>query len=213
MKNKISSRVSVKFASCFAQDMTGQKGQVKVVERWNIKKQRLVADALIYELTGKKIRHLKTGRPFIDTSVDMSLSHKDDCVAVAIVPSPYKIGIDVEHLRTDLHAELFFGPAITSCELPFLKTFCKKNILSHSSGVAVFWSIKESFFKCLDYNFKPAKISVRSISKTGEIRFDFSDEIKILMKERGLEFFSAKILLKNEHIFSQTIMKRIQERF
>lgn len=178
-------------------------------DSWDIKKQRLVANSLAYALTGKKIRHSETGRPFIGKSADISLSHKDDFVAVATVPSPYRIGIDVEHLATDLNAELFLESAMTKREITFFKKFCKRNNLPYSSGVAVFWSVKESFFKCLDYDLKPAKISVLGISEKGKIRFGFSDEIKSLMKYKKLEFCSAETFFENGHIFSQTIMKTL----
>ncbi len=179
------------------------------MDAWNIKEQRLAANSLAYALTGKKIRHSETGRPFIGKSADISVSHKDDFVAVATVPSPYRIGIDVEHLATSLNAELFLRSAMTKRELPFFKKFCEINNFPYSSGVAVFWSAKESFFKCLDYDLKPAKISVLDISERGEIQFAFSDEIKKTMEHRNLKFCSAKTLFKNEHIFSQTIMKLI----
>lgn len=176
------------------------------MNRLDIKKQRALARSLVYKLTGRKIKHLKTGRPFVDRSMDISISHKNDLVGVGMVPSPYRIGIDIECFRVDLNSRLFIGSAITNKETVFLKKFCANNSFPLSSGIAIFWSIKESFFKCLDYDLRPGKISVLGISKLGKIRFGFSDEIEKIMKERGLRVHSAEAYLKGEYIFSQTVM-------
>lgn len=175
----------------------------------NIKKQKALARSLVYKLTGKKINHLKTGRPFVDRSIDISVSHKNDLVGVGIIPSPYRIGIDIEHFRVDLNTRLFIGSAITNKEAVFLKKFCASNNFPLSSGIAIFWSIKESFFKCLDYNLRPGKISILSISKLGKIRFRFSDEIRKVMEERGLRIHSAEASFKGEYVFSQTVMSKL----
>ncbi|MFH1393237.1 MAG: 4'-phosphopantetheinyl transferase superfamily protein [Patescibacteria group bacterium] len=176
------------------------------MDKLGIKKQRALARSLVYELTGKEIKHLKTGRPFIDRSMDISISHKNDLVGVGIVPSPYRIGIDIERVDTSLNAELFFGPVITQTEQAYFRTFCEDNNFSLASGVAIFWSIKEAFFKCLDYDLKPGKISVLGISKLGKIQFGFSDEIEKIMKENSLKIHSAIVSFKGEYAFSQTVM-------
>jgi len=177
--------------------------------RQDIKKQRKAAAALVYKLTGKKLKHLKTGRPFADKSIDISISHKDDIVAVASVPAPYRIGIDVENLKTRLNAGNFLGTVITKSEIRLLKQFCKRRRLARSSGIAVFWSIKESFFKCLDYNLKPGKISVLGIAKNGNARLGLTDEIGAIMKKRKLGLCLVKISLRGEYVFSQTVMSGI----
>lgn len=179
------------------------------MDKWNIKKQRAAARLLVYKLTGERMRHSKTGRPFVRKPIDVSVSHKDNFVNVAVVPAPYKIGIDIECLRARLNTEFFLGPVITNREFIFFKKFCESNDFSYSSGIAVFWSIKESFFKCLDYDLKPGKISVLDISKKGKIRFGFSDEIKTSMEEKKMKLCSTKTVVKNERIFSQTIMKHV----
>lgn len=175
---------------------------------WDIKKQRAIARSLLVELTGKNVRHLQTGRPVLSQSIDVSISHKNDLVCVGIVPKPYKIGIDVEHFNTDLNAELFFGSVITEAECSFFKTFCESNNFSLSSGVAIFWSIKESFFKCLDYDLKPGKIKILNISNNGEIGIAYSDEIRHLMNKRKLKLDSMKVVFNKGYIYSQTIMKK-----
>lgn len=173
-----------------------------------IEEQRAIARSLIYDLTGKKMRHSKTGRPFVKKPVDISVSHKNSVVCAAAIPMPYKIGVDVEYLKARLNAKLFLGPVITTYEFPFFKKFCKFNNFSRSSGIAIFWSIKESFLKCLDYDLKPGKINVLGISKKGKVRLDFSNEIKTSMEERKLKFCSTEIVFENKYIFSQTIMKK-----
>ena len=101
----------------------------------DIKKQRSLAHFLVSKLTGKKIKHSKTGRPIVDQSVDVSISHKNDLACAGVVPAPYRIGIDVEHIKNDINAELFLGSVITKTEVPFLKTFCENNNISISSGI------------------------------------------------------------------------------
>jgi len=172
-----------------------------------LKKQRLAARSLIFELTGKKLKHSKTGRPLLGKGIDLSVSHKDNLTRVKFVPAPYKIGIDIEKLDADISAELFLGPMITEKEIPFLNSFCRREGLSLASGVAAFWSVKESFFKCLDYDLKPGKIGILSILKSGAVRICFSEEIKNLMAKRRLDFFSSKMVFAGGYFYSETIMK------
>lgn len=172
----------------------------------DLKKQRELASSMIREMTGKKLRHSKTGRPFIGRSIDTSISHSGDSVGVAMVPSPYRIGIDLEQLNLKLNSRLFIGSVIGDKEAVFLKKFCADNDLVLSSGVAIFWSVKESFFKCLDYDLIPGKISILNISKSGRVRFGFSDEIKKVIEDRSLKIHSVTTSFKKGYIFSQTVM-------
>jgi len=177
------------------------------MNKLGIKKQKMLARSLVYKLTGKKIRHLKTGRPFVDRSMDISISHKNDLVGVGIVPSPYRIGIDVERVDAKLDAELFFGPVITQAEQSCFRAFCRANNLSLVSGVAIFWSIKEAFFKCLDYDLKPGKVSVIAITPNGRVRINCADEIRQLMAGRRLKICSVRTFFDNKYSYSQTTMK------
>jgi len=175
---------------------------------WDIKEQRAIARSLLVKLTGKNVKHLQTGRPVLSQSIDVSISHKNDLVCVGIVPKPYRLGIDVEHINVNFKAELFFGSVITKAESSFFKIFQESNNLSLSSGVAIFWSIKESFFKCLDYDLKPGKIEILNISNNGEIEIVYSDEIEHLMHKRKLKLCSMKVIFNQGYIYSQTIMKK-----
>jgi len=178
------------------------------MNKCTMEEQRAITDLLVYKLTGEKIQHSKTGRPFVGKPIDISVSHKDKYISAAYVTFPYKIGLDIENLKAPLNAKLFLGSIIKNHEILLLKKICKKNNFSHSSGVILFWSIKESFFKCLDYCLKPGKIDLLGISKKGIVKLSFSDEIKNLMKKRKLEFCSTRISFKNGYVFSQTIMKK-----
>lgn len=175
---------------------------------WDIKKQRVITDSLVYGLTGEKLKRSKTGRPFVKKTMDLSISHKENIVGIAIVPAPYKIGIDIESFGTRLNTKFFFGPVITNREFFFFKKFCENNNLSISSGIILFWSIKESFFKCLDYDLKPGKINILGISKNGGVRLSLSGEIRLLMQEKKLKLHSAKTVFENKNVFSQIIMKK-----
>ena len=175
------------------------------MNKWNIKEQRAAVNYLVYELTRKSLKHSKTGRPFVEKPIDISISHKNDIVGAAVVPNPYKVGIDIEYLKTHLNTRYFFGPVITNNETGFFKKFCKSNNFSYSSGIAIFWSIKESFFKCIDYGLKPAKISISEISKKGTVRFLFSDEIEVLLAKKNLKIHSINVDFKGNYVFSWTI--------
>jgi len=173
----------------------------------DMKEQSFIAHSLLTKLTGKTVKHSETGRPILDQSVDVSVSHKEGLICAGIVPKPYKLGIDIERIDADINAELFFGSVITKKESSFLKTFCSNNDLSLTSGVAIFWSIKESFFKCLDYDFKPGKINILNIFKNNKVEIGYSVEISRLMKKRKLKLCSIKTILGKKYIYSQSIMK------
>lgn len=178
-------------------------------ESENLRKQKSVAYSLLSELTGGKVRHSQTGRPFIDESVDVSISHKNDLVYVGAVPMPYKIGLDVEHIKNNINAELFLKSVVTKTEAIFLEKFCRKNKLSITAGISILWSIKEAFFKCLDYDLKPKRIVILDIDKNNKVKFSFSSEIKQLMHERGLKLCLARATFDEKHVFSQAIMKKV----
>lgn len=173
----------------------------------SLTEQRSIAHSLLFELTGKKIKHSKTGRPIIDKSVDVSISHKNDLVCVGIVPRPYRIGVDVEHIGSDVNGELFLKSVITKTEALFLKTFCEKKNISISAGIVMCWSVKEAFFKCLDFDLKPAKIGIADIDKNGKVKIDCSEEISQLMQKRDLELCFVKVRFDERYVYSQVMMK------
>ncbi len=173
-------------------------------------KQRAVARALVLKATGKNLRHFQTGRPMVDESVDVSISHKEDLVCVGLVPKPYRIGVDVERVDNSLNAEIFFGPVITRAEQAWFRTFCEDNNFSLTSGVAIFWSIKEAFFKCLDYDLKPGKVSILAIASNGRVKIDRVDEIRQLMAARRLKLCSVRTFFDQKHSYAQAIMKESQ---
>ena len=174
----------------------------------NLEGQRAIARSILVQATGKNLEHSHTGRPIVDNSMDVSISHREDMVCVGIVPKPYRIGIDVESIDVELNPELFFGPVITKAEQTCLKTFCENNNLSLASGVAIFWSIKEAFFKCLDYDLKPGKVNIISIARDGRAIINCEDEIKQFMVDRRLKFHSAKTSFFDKKLsFNKVIMK------
>lgn len=172
---------------------------------WDIEKQRSIADFLVYILSGEELKHSETGRPIINDFTDVSISHKPHYIVVATIQSPYKIGIDIEYLLTDIQTVFFIGPVIKKNEQFVLDCFCRENNLSYSSGVIAFWSLKESFFKCLDTDLKPAQIFVSRIYNE-KVFFSFSNSIKECMKERKIQFEYATIEIRGEYVLTQTIM-------
>ncbi|MBU1179219.1 4'-phosphopantetheinyl transferase superfamily protein [Patescibacteria group bacterium] len=172
----------------------------------NYTEQRAVADLLLVGLTGGPVGRSKTGRPTAGRMFDVSVSHKNSAVSVGVAPNPFRIGIDIEELGTNINAELFFGSAITSTEQSFFKNFCREKNLSFSAGVAVFWSIKESFFKCLDGDLRPGKIYISGIFANNAVKVNCSGEIQRLMREKGLKLCFVKTSFGDKYVFSQTIM-------
>ncbi len=172
----------------------------------SMREQSILASSLLHELTGKIVRHSPSGRPIIDESVDVSISHKEDIFCVGIVSNHHRIGIDLEHLFININTELFIGTVITRAEDAYLRSYCDTNGLALSSGIAIFWSIKEAFFKCLDYDFKPGNISVLKIYKNKRVLIGVSEEIRLLMKKRGLTLSFVKVDHKEHYVFSQVIM-------
>jgi len=98
---------------------------------------------------------------------------------------------------------------MTREEVVFLKKFLFKNKLSLESGVAIFWSIKEAFFKCLDYDLKPAKVNIINILKNGEVRLTYAEEIEKIMEEKKIKIHRAKFEIKNDYVYSEVIMNSI----
>ncbi|MDD2753093.1 MAG: 4'-phosphopantetheinyl transferase superfamily protein [Candidatus Portnoybacteria bacterium] len=172
--------------------------------------QRAMARALILRATGKKLAHSQTGRPLAGKAMDVSISHMNDLVCVGLVPKPYRIGVDIERIDVEFDAALFFGPVITRVERVFFRAFCESNNLSLPSGVAVFWSVKEAFFKCLDYDLKPGKIKIAAIAGNGEVKIDCTDEIKDLMAERRLRMCSIKTFFDRKRNYARAIMEEIR---
>lgn len=174
-------------------------------------KQREAVASLVYEFTGRKLKHSKTGRPFVGKFVDISVSHKDDVVAVAAVSAPYRTGIDVENIKSRINTKRFLRMVITEKELPVFNRFRENRRLANNSAAVVFWSVKESFFKCLDCDLKVRKINILNISKKGVVRFGFSDEIADLMKKNGLEMRLSRVDFKNNYVFSRVIMEHVRQ--
>jgi len=180
----------------------------KIKEKTSSKeKQSAMAQVLVLQATGERLKHSQTGRPVVNQSMDVSISHKDNLVCVGVVPRPYRIGIDVERVDANLNAELFLGPVINKAEQNCFGIFCEENNLSSASGIAIFWSIKEAFFKCLDYDLKPGKVSIMSIASDGRVIIDYADEIKQLMTRRCLKICSVKASFDQKYSYTQAIMK------
>lgn len=174
--------------------------------KWSIKKQRFIASDLVYQVTQKKLEHRSTGRPCVNAPVDISLSHKDTYVVVACIDEPFHIGIDIEKLDVDLNTKCFLRSSIRDDEQFFFQQFCEARNISDTVGLIIFWSLKESFFKCIDYALKSIQLSIVNISNDGDVSFDYSEEVRFFLETQSLFFHSAYCSLQGEWVFSQTIM-------
>lgn len=172
----------------------------------NIKDQRKFISSIVRCCTGKKLKKLKSGRPFIDKKVDISISHKNNLFFIGIVHSPYRVGVDVELIQPEICISNFINKIISKKELLILKNYCKKKRISDKTGFAIFWSLKESFFKCLDYDLVPLHINIVDISEKKEVTFRMSYSIKTKMKERHLIIIKSSFFIKKEYVFSKVVM-------
>jgi len=201
MKKIFSSQKNIYPIVCIAQPIV-----MNSKKKWNLDKQRLIARRLAKDVLGEKIRHSKTGRPIVDdNNIDISLSHREDRVVLGIIEHPYRIGVDIEYLLGNIQTDLFLGTVIHEKEQKILDQFCKIHSISFSSGIIVFWSLKESFFKCIDYDLKPAQIYVDSI-ENDQVFFSFSKSIKRYMNQQRIQFEYATIEMLGEYILTQTII-------
>lgn len=166
-----------------------------------------LAKKAMYDLLGVELKHLESGRPFFSELFDVSVSHKDVLTEIKIVPASLRIGIDIENLAADINARSFLGPVITESEIYFMDKLRAENNFSLESAVAVFWSIKESFFKCLDYDLKPGKIMITDLSEDGEVALFIQKEIAAVMNARRLQLRLVNFKIKKGYVYAETMME------
>lgn len=140
---------------------------------------------------------------------DISFSHKPDRVFVGISQQPYRIGVDLEKFDVNLNTKAFMKYAFSEIENIVLKSYCDGNSFSLVQGVVLFWSIKESFFKCLDYQFLPKAISIVNITNKGGVNIKYHNKIKMALKRKKLGVKDSIVKFDNEYIYSVTIMEKI----
>ena len=167
---------------------------------------KLSQDAF-FEIFGQELFHSDSGRPFFSDSFDVSVSHKDSITEMKIVLGPFRIGIDVESLTPGIAAEKFIGSVIGKKEIAYLKKYQKEKKLSLEAAVAIFWSLKEAFFKCLDCDLVPGKISVLKIGKRGKVDLELSQDVVVFMKKRKIELCSVTLEIEEGYAYAEVIME------
>ncbi|MAE42749.1 hypothetical protein CMO93_03185 [Candidatus Woesearchaeota archaeon] len=177
-------------------------------------KQKIYSYYTAKKLLGKKtknssISYSKTGRPiFTNEKYDLSISHKHDRVYVGIVDEDYRIGVDIEHCNAKLNESRFIKYFLTDEECIAIENFCAKNEISVSRALVIFLSIKESFFKCVDCDFKPKSLSIVNILKQGSVKIKCSKNLKNIMEKRKLKIHYIKVKYDKKYVHSITIMKK-----
>tara|TARA_Y100000310_G_C20536298_1_gene741022 strand:+ start:280 stop:918 length:639 start_codon:yes stop_codon:yes gene_type:complete len=154
------------------------------------------------------IDYRKSGRPYIkNRNLDISISHKSEKVFVGIVKSPYKIGVDLEKFDVIKNIEIFQKYFLCDKEKDYIKNYCKENRLSLSEALIIFWSIKESFFKCIDYYFIPKLIKIRRIDGKN-VDVICSEKIIKKMERKKLYTKEIKVKYDKNFVYVRTLMGR-----
>jgi phosphopantetheinyl transferase len=106
------------------------------------------------------IDHDSEGRPrFNHLPWDLSISNKDDFVAVAIARKPARIGIDLESFDSIQDLDLFKKNILTPSEaLDFAHTMAARE-MSERQFVTTLWSLKESLTKAVSRTLSPLEMS------------------------------------------------------
>ncbi len=154
------------------------------------------------------VEYLQNGKPYIkNKDIDISISHKEDIVYVGIAQNPYRVGVDIEPLNQTIDINILKNHYLNTEEINLLKIYSFKYNLSIESVFIIFWSIKESFFKCLGYDIKPKEICIKDISDDGKVILSFSQRINELMKILNLEF--VEIDYNKKYVYARTLMKKV----
>lgn len=153
----------------------------------------------------------KYGKPFMDLfDIYFNISHSKNIIIMA-VSSLFEIGIDIEYLDKD------FFDSIQSNELDYIFTSSERSQLYSSSINSIkkffdFWTIKESYLKCLGVGLVDNlyKVEVNSTYKTVklldfprlaylplEINSNFSSHITISKATKPkINYYDANLILK-----------------
>ncbi len=183
------------------------------IENMNYSHQRAAANSLFNKIVqdddNSSITHTETGRPIINKmNVDISLSHKEDIVYVGLVEKPFRIGLDVEWIKSETKNKLIYDYVISKGEEKSIKKFIDENNYSKEEITRIIWSIKEAFFKCIDYKFLPRKITIKDINLNNvDIKPDAL--ISRIISKQNLNFHEIKFIITKEYVFSYCIMKEL----
>ncbi len=177
---------------------------------------------IVDRVLSKKLSYLDSGRPFLSSDQDISISHKHGYFYVSVVGSPCIVGVDIEDLGEKIDDDLFLKNISNKEEFSLLKEGVKDFMLNKKELCVVLWSIKESFFKCIDYKLDMKNVRIKSF-KNDRVSFCYFGEVKdfienkkiseilctfkiinsslVVCKTKGLLSFSPmdSILIKNCH--------------
>jgi len=173
----------------------------KILERKKFP-ERSCAHSLIRKKLSKEVSidYTETGRPVIaNEDVDVSISHKPERVFVGMVPTPYRIGVDIENINSKISVRVF------SKYLSDLKRYSWLDNLSLSKRAIIYWSIKESFFKCIDHDLMPMSANIHEISKEGKVKLMPSSKIKKIIKKKKLKILGIYFRIQGNFVYSVTV--------
>ncbi|MDP3765010.1 MAG: 4'-phosphopantetheinyl transferase superfamily protein [Nanoarchaeota archaeon] len=196
-----------------SRDAHGKWSAIKSSRLYDIKIQKKSAYSLAKRLCRKlsknaAIGNSATGRPIVNIrNCDLSISHKPETVMAGIIKSPYRIGVDVEYLDSDIEESLFVRYFLGRNEEKVLKKFCAIKNIPAKSGLIIFWSIKESFFKCLDAGLKPMSIRIVDISSSGYAEIACSKSARNLLRKARLNISCIFFGFNERNAYAVTIMK------
>ena len=103
----------------------------------------LATRCLLHHLLGPDVRsyHLPSGRPFLlGSDLEISISHTDQLVAIALAPAGLEVGLDLEH-NIDRAYRLMHR---------YLPEDEQAALVHNPTDAAMLWSAKEAIYKLCD---------------------------------------------------------------
>jgi len=115
------------------------------------------------------ISYAADGRPAMPAlPVDISIAHRADRVAVALVASPGRVGIDLEDLDAAIDAEAFMAHALTGHDNVALQSLMSQG-WTRSAALIGLWSAKEACCKCTGYPLRPRDLAIEAWHLDGRL--------------------------------------------
>ena len=161
--------------------------------------------SVLEKMTGNQMFYLDSGRPYFSSEKDIAVSHKENYFCSVIVDYPYIVGIDIENINEEIDVAVFLKNALFQEEFTILGSNKEMGPLCDNQKGVILWSIKESFFKCVDYKLDMKSLRVAGI-KNNCVSFEYSQELEKILLEKKISKISCTVMrLSNSLVFCKTI--------
>ena len=150
------------------------------------------------------------GRPRADGApCDISISHAEDLVAVAVAGKGYRVGIDIEPFNRQIDAGAFTRFLLTGAEqLEFERM--RMSGWSVQEAVIGVWSAKESFCKCAGYAFRPADLSLHWSADFRDAVVSPEPRLQHFLDNRGLAAERITLNRNGSRVLTVTVMTALE---